>query len=694
MKRTSRTVWIVIAILLALILPACGPEPGLVPDVYLSPSGSDSGNCQTTATACATFGRALPLVERGGTVHLASGSYQPEQVLIQKLVNVEGAGRGTTTLYSRPGVGAIFEVRWDGWLLLSGVTLSGERLTGDGAIWGIHQHEGSLLSVIDCTIQDYAGSYSGGIANDGGMLVVENTQFTNNGMGIANANLHGSRAHVSASEFNGNTEGFRNETSGYGIIDDETRFAGNVLGAHNFGTLRITDSSFAGSTGSALINEGSWLALTRVYIYGSVDWGVRNELGRVTINASTLNNNPGPAISITGGSLEILHSVIRDNGGHGISIGTFPDDGAAIDVRITQTAIVRNQGDGIYSTAGAATNYMQNVTVSRNNLSDSAGGGISLIRGGNLTVEDSTIVRNQGSGFYSGSPSTITFRRSVVAVNTGSECGGTGGTFFVMDNDYMCSEGITLGMLHMGGLTNLGDTIVHPLLDGSPLIDTAAPGCPGVDQRGAARPAGGGCDIGAYEYQLALTADEGTQGIIPLLPTETPASQPNPDLTFTTDTNCRKGPGTNYTVLTNVPRGTTVEAEGRNEDSSWWYIRPSDTKPACWVADSTVDKQGSPDGVPVMVGPVLPDPPEGFDAVPVCDPQTNSYTVKLSWIGQTGATGYRLYRNGQVLAQVNANTTSYKDSPSVGGQGFTYGIESIGADGVSILIGLSVPPCG
>jgi hypothetical protein len=43
---------------------------------------------------------------------------------------------------------------------------------------------------------------------------------------------------------------------------------------------------------------------------------------------------------------------------------------------------------------------------------------------------------------------------------------------------------------------------------------------------------------------------------------------------------------------------------------------------------------------------------------------------------------------------VNANTTSYKDSPSVGGQGFTYGIESIGADGVSILIGLSVPPCG
>jgi len=693
MKRTSRYVWIVIAILLALILPACGPEPGLVPDVYLSPSGSDSGNCQTAATACATFGRALPLVERGGTVHLASGSYQPDQVVIQKLVTVAGAGRGTTTLYSRPGVGAIFNVRWDGWLLLSGVTLSGERVTGAAAIWGIHQQEGSLVSVIDCAINNYTASLSGGIANDGGMLVVENTQFSNNMIGIANANLHGARTHVSASDFNGNTEGFRNETSGYGIIDDETRFAGNVLGAHNFGTLRITDSSFDGSTSVAITNVGPLLALTRVYIYGSLDYGLRNELGRVTINASTLSNNPGPAISITAGSLEIIHSVIRDNGGHGISIGTFPDNGVAIDVRVTQTAIVRNQGDGIYSTAGAATNYLQNVTISRNNLSDSAGGGVNLIRGGNLTVDDSTIVNNQGSGFYSGSPSTITFRRSVVAVNTVSQCAGTGGTSFVMDNDYMCSEGITLGILHMGGLSTEGDTIVHPLLDGSPLIDTAAPGCPGVDQRGAARPAGGGCDIGAYEYQLALTADGGTQGIIPL-PTQIPESQPKPQLTFTTDTNCRRGPGTRYNVLSQVGAGTMLEAQGRSADNAWWYVVPGQAAQGCWVGDKTVDKQGSPEGATVMTGSTLPDPPEGFDAKQACDTKAKTHIVKLNWIGQAGATGYRIYRDGKLVNAPGANASSYNDNAPFGGAGLLYEIESLNEDGASIRVPLSIPPCG
>ncbi len=652
-------------------------------------------NCQTAATACATFARALPLVERGGTVHLASGSYQPDQVVIQKLVTVAGARRGATILYATPGRRSIFEVR--SWLLLSGVTLSGERLTGDGAFWGIHQQDGSLVSVIDCAIQDYTGINSVGISNDGGMLVVENTQFTNNYTAIENANLHGSRTHISASQFNGNTEGFHNGWTGYAIIDDDTEFRDNYRGAGNQGILRISDTNFSGSRHTGIANVGSidsLLVLTRVYINGSVEWGVRNDVGHLTINASDLAGNPGTAISITRGSLEVIRSLIHENG-NGILIGNFPAEGRKnISVRVTQTAIVRNQKYGIASSVVTGPIYLQNVTVSSNNLSWTVGHGISLLDGGNLTVEDSSIVHNQGAGIIvSGGTSTVDIRRSVVADNTGGQCEGSALPFAIDNPVYACAEELTLGMLHIGDLTYEGDTIVHPLLDGSPLIDTAAPGCPGVDQRNAARPVGGGCDIGAYEYQLALTAGEGTQGIIPL-PTETPESQPNPDLTFTTDTNCRRGPGTNYTVLTNVSRGTTVSAEGRNEYSSWWYIQPSDTQPACWVADSTVDKLGSPEGVPVMVGPVLPDPPEGFDAVPVCDTKAKTYIVKLNWIGQAGATGYRLYRNGQVLAQVNANTTSYKDSPSVGGQGFSYGIESIGTDGVSILIGLSVPACG
>jgi hypothetical protein len=49
---------------------------------------------------------------------------------------------------------------------------------------------------------------------------------------------------------------------------------------------------------------------------------------------------------------------------------------------------------------------------------------------------------------------------------------------------------------------NGGSTLTHALVKGSPAID-AAPvdaNCPATDQRGVARPQGGGCDIGAVEY--------------------------------------------------------------------------------------------------------------------------------------------------------------------------------------------------
>jgi hypothetical protein len=49
---------------------------------------------------------------------------------------------------------------------------------------------------------------------------------------------------------------------------------------------------------------------------------------------------------------------------------------------------------------------------------------------------------------------------------------------------------------------NGGPTQTHALLAGSPAIDAGA-SCPTSDQRGAPRPQGGACDIGAYELLMA-----------------------------------------------------------------------------------------------------------------------------------------------------------------------------------------------
>lgn len=58
----------------------------------------------------------------------------------------------------------------------------------------------------------------------------------------------------------------------------------------------------------------------------------------------------------------------------------------------------------------------------------------------------------------------------------------------------------------LGPLGNYGGpTPVLPLLEGSPAVDAAdQSSCPPTDQRGVPRPAGAGCDIGAFEGYLRL----------------------------------------------------------------------------------------------------------------------------------------------------------------------------------------------
>ena len=54
----------------------------------------------------------------------------------------------------------------------------------------------------------------------------------------------------------------------------------------------------------------------------------------------------------------------------------------------------------------------------------------------------------------------------------------------------------------LGSLAEENGAWVHPLLEDSPAIDKGLclPGVTTVDQRGATRPMGNACDIGAYEF--------------------------------------------------------------------------------------------------------------------------------------------------------------------------------------------------
>jgi hypothetical protein len=241
-------------------------------------------------------------------------------------------------------------------------------------------------------------------------------------------------------------------------------------GIYSLGPLTITNSSITGNIAGRAYpveNDG----------YGA---GIYNR-GALTIGGSTIAFNTtgnrggnGGGLSLAAGSVYIVNSTISHNtaGADCTGIGCSP-------------ALL---GGGIH-TAGLL--HLNNVTIADNQTS----------QGGSY---------GEGGGIYAGGG--VTFRNTLIGLNragSGPDCFGalTSLDYNLIQNISQCTfSGVTthnivgldplLGPLQNNG----GPTLTRALLAGSPAIDAADDvSCQPVDQRGAPRPAGIACDIGAYE---------------------------------------------------------------------------------------------------------------------------------------------------------------------------------------------------
>jgi len=92
------------------------------------------------------------------------------------------------------------------------------------------------------------------------------------------------------------------------------------------------------------------------------------------------------------------------------------------------------------------------------------------------------------------------------------------------------------------------------------------------------------------------------------LPTITPTSTSTVFLASPKDqpVNCRFGPATSYAIVGALIVGRQAEIIGRNEDSSWWYVRnPSDPSISCWLSAEFVQTVGDVQSLPVANSPVI-----------------------------------------------------------------------------------------
>ncbi len=163
-------------------------------------------------------------------------------------------------------------------------------------------------------------------------------------------------------------------------------------------------------------------------------------------------------------------------------------------------------------------------------------------------------------------------------------------------------------------------------------------------------------------------------------PTSTATPIPSPTFTFTplppmlsarSEVSCRAGPGDIYDPVETIKAGDEVLLVGRSE--LFWLVK-TQTGKECWVADEQVNVAGEISALPIVMPPATPTlslPAAPTDLKPdriVCwytkARGKVEYIIEfhLSWRDRSNnEDGFRIYRDGNLIAEVPANTTKLVD---------------------------------
>lgn len=143
-----------------------------------------------------------------------------------------------------------------------------------------------------------------------------------------------------------------------------------------------------------------------------------------------------------------------------------------------------------------------------------------------------------------------------------------------------------------------------------------------------------------------------------------------PQVSVTTDTNCRSGPGVAYGLLGGLIVGQTAEVVGKNSSTGYWIIKLPSSSTTCWLFPQYATVSGNTANLPEYPVPPTPTPslpaaPKNFkiaDKTCTLIPATFEYTVtvKLSWNDVAdNETGYRIYEDGIEIVALAANSTLF-----------------------------------
>ncbi len=486
--------------------------------------GSASGDC-----AAAAFG--------ANTIVLPKGTYNlepftnPAELLVGSTVSsltIEGAGVGATTINGM-GDTRVFEVA-------AGATVSIEELTisGGQALAGSSGVNGGSSG---------GSGGAGGAGADGGGILNRGTLALD---GVA---VTGDQAGAGGRGGSGGLD-----TAGAGGTGGAGGSGGDGGGIYNTGTLTLTGVTIAhnqaGTGGEAGVGGlgGTTGGPGGAGGAGGAGGGIFNAGGSVVMTGSTLAADvagdggagglgSGPASSTSGPG-----GPGGEGGAGGGGGGVWSSGGT---VSVTNTTLASNlAGDGAAGGSGSSTSIggpggaggqggpgggggavgvsgtvqasLLNVTVAGNRAGDAGAPG-SAGTGSTAGTAGSVGTAGTGGGVYDTSPGgiyaigSLGLQGTLLASNAGGNCSAPSlidAGHNLSFGDSTCPPAFSTGDPQLGALQdNGGPTQTIDLGTGSAALDQiprSGAGCPATDQRGAPRPGGTACDIGAYEVVAPL----------------------------------------------------------------------------------------------------------------------------------------------------------------------------------------------
>ncbi len=209
---------------------------------------------------------------------------------------------------------------------------------------------------------------------------------------------------------------------------------------------------------------------------------------------------------------------------------------------------------------------------------------------------------------------------------------------------------------------------------------------------------------GAPDPQVATAAALTVQAAIDAPPNSEPLASPTaggikestptyskPMASVGDVTNCRTGPGVNYERVTQILPADSVEIVGFFPPN-YWIVSTSAGN--CWVSGEFTTPVGSYTSVPTVTAP--PTPQGGApDNVSLqkwdisCDYVKNEASITIIWSDKENESGYRVIRNGDLVAELPENSTTFQETISLlAGQSVGYNViafNTVGSNSSSLI---------